>query len=156
MYHTKEVNKIPIKAKIKTAPNNCGISKLLLALIIILPKPLSPENHSATTAPITASGIAILKEANKYGYEFGMLALIIISDLEASKDFSKSVTSLLVDLIPARQFTSTGKNVMIAAINILGMKPNPNQITNNGAIAIIGVTLTSIATGNNPRYKKRD
>ena len=48
-----------------------GMSKLLWATIMTLPKPLSPLNHSPTTAPMTDNGMDMRKAANKYGSELG-------------------------------------------------------------------------------------
>ena len=52
-----------------------------------------------------------------------------------------------MDLKPVSALTNTGKNVIKKVIKILGEYPNPNQITINGAIATIGVTLTIKAIG---------
>ena len=142
------VNDTPINASEKTLENKVGMSILLWATIITLPKPLSPVNHSPTTAPIIESGKDIRNAANKYGNAEGILKWIIISHSEAFKVLRKSNESIFTDLRPTNVLTITGKKVINATIKIFGPEPNPNQITNNGATAIIGVTLINKAIGN--------
>ena len=75
------------------------MSILLWATIITLPKPLSPVNHSPTTAPIIESGKDIRNAANKYGNAEGILKWIIISHSEAFKVLRKSNLLELLFLI---------------------------------------------------------
>ena len=76
--------------------------------------------------------------------------------LVALTDRKKFKTSEFIDRKPVNALTITGKKVIRAAIRILGAEPKPNQITNKGAIATMGVTLTSKANGNSVLSTKRE
>lgn len=142
-----EVNAIPMHANTITAAKTFGISKLLCATTITDPKPIFPVNHSPTIAPITDKGAAILSEAKIYGSEIGTRKRRKIFQFEAATELNKSTISGFTDLNPMRELIMTGKNVISAAIKILGTKPKPNQITNKGTIATSGVTFTRTAKG---------
>ena len=61
-----------------------------------------------------------------------------------------------MDRKPIYVFTITGKKVITAATSMIGIILNPNHMTNRGAIATIGVTFTSKATGYRLRSKILD
>ena len=47
------------------AEKSVGMSRLLCATMMTLPRPLSPLNHSPTTAPMTESGMDMRNAANR-------------------------------------------------------------------------------------------
>ena len=57
---------------------------------------------------------------------------------------------------PVMALTSIGKKESSAATTILGVVPKPNTITSTGAMATIGVTLITIASGNSARSASRE
>lgn len=95
------------------------------------------------TAPIAAKAMAVRSEANTNGAERGSLSRRNVCHREARIDAISSSSSS-VDCKPVTVFTNTGKKQMTAAMRIFGMAPNPNQITNRGAMAILGVEFRAM------------
>ena len=59
------VRVMPMNARTRIAENNVGMSRLLRATMMALPRPRSPLNHSPTTAPMTESGMDMRKAAKR-------------------------------------------------------------------------------------------
>ena len=60
---------------------------------------------------------------------------------------SNSSISLFTDLNPSKTVIVIGKNVMRMVTTILLQMPYPNQTTNNGAIAVVGIVWEAITIG---------
>ena len=132
-------------ARTNTAPNSTGVSKSPLAIRINWPIPSDPDRNSATTAPISDNGTEIRSPANTNGREEGTRNRQKICHVDALIVLRKSCARGSTLRNPTTEFTSIGKNVIMAAINTFGASPNPNHIVNRGATATIGVTFSASA-----------
>src|SRR5947208_3171945 len=103
--------------------------------------------NSPTTAPTTARVTDTLSPANSDGIACGSEMRMNVDSLEAFIERARSSMSGSTDLNPATVDTTTGKNPSMNAQMTLGMMPNPNQTTNNGAIAIFGTLCENTSNG---------
>lgn len=62
-------------------------------------------------------------------------------------EHSNRIASPSADANPSARFTASGRNVTSTTKMIFGSSPKPNQITNSGAIAMIGMVCEATISG---------
>jgi len=137
----------PIVDKTTSAANMSGKSKLPFATCKTYPIPEFDPTNSPTTAPTTASVMATFRPLKIAGRAWGKENLKKVWNLLAPIDLARSTISLSTDLNPMTVDTTTGKKPSKNAEIIFGKIPNPNQTTNNGAIATLGMLCEKTKTG---------
>src|SRR5690606_4067748 len=108
-----------------------------------LPRPEEAPIHSATTAPISDSGAATLRAANRNGRAEGHRAWRKYWRGGASTDRNHSAMAGSTERNPSSELMRTGKKVSRAVTTTLGAGPNPSHTVRIGAMAMIGVDLMS-------------
>ena len=88
-----------------------------------------------------------LRPAKIDGSACGRLMRMNVARRDAFIDRARSSMSGSTDLNPTTVDTTMGKNPSMNAQMTLGMMPNPNQTTNNGAIAIFGTLCENTSSG---------
>ena len=108
-----------------------------------MPTPSLAEMNSPTTAPISASAIAVFSPAMMIGNELGSISFQKTCRLVAPSERNISSASGSTLRRPVSVFTKGAKKHTSAAIAILELQPKPNHAIINGATAISGVTCTT-------------
>src|SRR3984957_8182487 len=107
---------------------------------------LEPTN-SPTTAPTTAKVTDTFNPEKMAGIAGGRLTARNTRARLPCMARARSTISGSTDLNPCTAETTTGKNPKRNAEITLGIMPNPNQTTNNGAIAIFGTDCENTNSG---------
>src|SRR5260370_21520411 len=107
---------------------------------------LEPTNPP-TTAPTTASVTETFSPEKIAGIACGRLTAQNTRKRLPCIARARSTMSGSTDLNPCTAETTTGKNPNKNAEITFGMMPNPNQTTNNAAIAILGTDCENTSTG---------
>ena len=97
--------------------------------------------------PTKASVIATFSEAKKYGIARGSPTFIRILRLLAPSERITSSSSGSMVASPVATLTAIGKNETRNAVSTAGTVPMPNQITNTGTTATLGMLLKPTSTG---------
>src|SRR5690625_518620 len=95
-------------------------------------------------APITARLVATLVPAKIEGSALGSRTRMNDRSVEAPIDRDSRIISLSIDRNPVMVSTRIGKNAMEKVIRMRGADPYPNQTTNSGASATLGMLLKAI------------
>ncbi|OGL64387.1 MAG: hypothetical protein A3I72_10075 [Candidatus Tectomicrobia bacterium RIFCSPLOWO2_02_FULL_70_19] len=99
---------------------------------------MSAPTNSPTTAPTVAKAVAILSPLKMNGSELGIRTFWNTCHLEAFIDRMRSSMSWSIALRPTEVEITMGKNAISRLTSTLGKSPMPNQMTNSGAMAILG------------------
>ena len=126
------------------APSSCVIIRRLK-----YPSPLCAPSHSPIAAPMMDSGTAILMAEKKQGSTAGIFNLKKIWRLSAPNVNSSSSISVFTDLNPSNTVIVIGKNVINTVTSTLLQMEYPNQSTNNGASAVVGIVCDAMISGYN-------
>ena len=129
------------------AANIRAVSRLLDAIRIWCPRPEPAPAHSANTAPITATAIAILVPLKKNGRAEGSSTRVRICLRLAPSVRIIVISCGSTERSPSSVLTVTGKKQTSAISSTFGPSPKPNQTIRIGAMATGGMVCEATSSG---------